>query len=68
MHKSCTGALTEEEQHVPAWDRLNRSTQQVERAVLDIATRDVKDGRVLYIDTGITCALTTNGDRLRARA
>eukprot|EP00973_Karenia_brevis_P065544 9109657-Karenia_brevis.AAC.1 len=53
-HAACTGALAETEQHVPAWDRLNRRTQQVERAVLDVATRDVRDGRVLYIDTGIT--------------
>eukprot|EP00973_Karenia_brevis_P044041 6101810-Karenia_brevis.AAC.1 len=67
-HTACTGAMAEEEQHVPAWDRLNRRTQQVERAVLDVATRDVRDGRVLYIDTGITCALTTNLDRLHNRA
>eukprot|EP00973_Karenia_brevis_P073410 10198160-Karenia_brevis.AAC.1 len=67
-HTACTGALAEDEQHVPAWDRLNPHTQRVERAILDVATRDDRDGRVLYIDTGVTCALTTNGDRLRARA
>eukprot|EP00973_Karenia_brevis_P057024 7932896-Karenia_brevis.AAC.1 len=60
--------MAETEQHVPAWDKLNRRTQQVDSAVLDVATRDIWDGRVLYIDTGITCALATNGDRLRARA
>eukprot|EP00973_Karenia_brevis_P029891 4120885-Karenia_brevis.AAC.1 len=45
-HKACTDVLAEVEQHVPAWDRFNRRTQQVERAVVDVATRVVRDGRV----------------------
>ena len=36
--------------------------------VLDVATRDPRNGRVLYLDVGITSALTSNWDRLRARA
>ena len=60
--------MSQTEQHVPAWDRLSPRTQQFERAVLDVATPDDLDGRVLNIDTGIMCALTMNGDRLRTRA
>jgi hypothetical protein len=67
-HSACTGALAGTEQHVPQWDRVNPSSGLLEQAVLDVATRDPRDGRVLYIDTGVTCALSINWDRLQARA
>eukprot|EP00973_Karenia_brevis_P036029 4970206-Karenia_brevis.AAC.1 len=67
-HKACTGALAETEQHVPQWDRVNPRTRILERAVLDVATRHPRDGHLLYMDARVTCELTTDPQRLRARA
>ena len=39
-HQKCTGAFADTEQHVPQWDRINPRTGELERAVLDVATRD----------------------------
>jgi hypothetical protein len=67
-HRKCTGAMTVTEQHVPQWDRINPRTREIERAVMDVCTRDPRDGRTMYIDVKVTCELSENADRMRARA
>jgi hypothetical protein len=68
VHQKCTGVHTETEQHVPVWDRINPRTRQLERAILDVATRDPRDGRLLYLDARVTCELSDDRERMRARA
>ena len=56
------------EQHVPQWDRINASSREPQRAVLDVAVRDLRTGCVTFIDIQVLCGLSTNFDRLRQSA
>ena len=64
----CTGTPAKKEQHVPQWDRQNPRTGEVEEAVLDIATADLRTGAPLYVDVVVKTAYSTDPARLRARA
>ncbi len=67
-HNSVTGLTTLKEQRVQAWDRVNPSTGLPEQAKLDICTRDAITGRLIFVDTTVTCAHSDYQPRQRARA
>ena len=68
MYTDCVGAVTNIEQHVPEWDVVDPDSGETEQAILDVATRDPFSGETLYLDTTVTCELTTSLDRRQARA
>ena len=49
------------------WDRLDHLTREVEAAVLDIATADLRTGAPLYVDVVVKTAYSTDPACLRAR-
>ena len=51
-----------------AWDRTNPRTGEFEEARLDYATRDAISGRLVFVDTTVTCAHSDDQSRQRARA
>ena len=67
-HADCTGIVANTEQHVPQWDIVDQVSGEVEEAILDVATFNPHTGGLLYIDTTVTCELSTNDDTRRARA
>ena len=64
---ACSDFSASTEQHVPQWGRLNPRTGEIERAILDVATRNGA-GRLMFIGVRVTCELTSNADRLRSHA
>ena len=55
-HHRVTGYTATTEQLVPAWNRTDPNTGEVEAAKLDVATRDAVTGNVVYLDASVTCA------------
>ena len=68
FHRLVTGHAAETEQRVPAWDRVNPRTGVLQEAVLDVATRDAVSGRLIFVDTTVTCAHSGYAPCQRARA
>ena len=67
-HQKVTGYAATTEQLVTAWNRTNPRTGELEKAKLDVATRDAVTGNVVYLDTSITCAYSDDQSRQRARS
>ena len=64
----CTGTPAQTEQHVPQWDKIDPHTQEVEEAILDVATADLRTGSPLYVDVVVKTTYSEDPARLRARA
>ena len=67
-HQSHTGHFATTEKHVPAWDRTDPNTGELEQARLDVATRDAATGQLIYVDWSVTCEHSTYLPRRRARS
>ena len=68
FHTAQTGMFAVTEMHVPAWDRTDPDTGELEEAILDVCTRDAASGRPIYIDWSVTCEHSTNHSRRQARS
>ena len=68
FHTAQTGLFAVTEMHVPAWDRTDPDTGELEAAILDVCTRDAASGRPIYIDWSVTCEHSTNDSRRQARS
>ena len=66
--EQCSGMPTLTEQHVPAWDRLNRRTGRLEEAILDFTSSDPVTGGPLYFDVCVYTAHSNNAGLLQSRA
>ena len=53
---------------MPAWDRTDPTTGELEQARLDVATRDAATGRTIYVDWSVTCEHSVNDPRRQARS
>ena len=67
-HRRRTGHTAATEQYVPAWNRTDPETGEVELARLDVATFDAVTRNPIYVDVTVTEAQSTNEARRRARA
>ena len=68
FHPKVSGYVSNTEQRVTAWDRVNPRTGLLEEARLDVATRVAGSGRTVYVDANVTCAHSGYEPRQRARA
>ena len=67
-HTKHTGFTATIEQRVPAWDRVDHRTGELEEARLDVATRDAATGQPIYVDWSVACEHSTYEPRRRARS
>ena len=68
FHQAQTGHMAVTEKRVPAWDRVDPETGELEEARLDVATRDAATGQPIYVDWSVTCAHSDNLERRWARS
>jgi hypothetical protein len=67
-HTELTGYAATTEKRVPAWDRFDARTGELEEARLDVATRDATTGNPIFVDWSITCEHSNYEPRRRARS
>ena len=68
FHQAQTGHMAVTEKLVPAWDRVDTATGELEEARLDVATRDAATGQPIYVAWSVTCAHSDNVERRWARS
>ena len=67
-HRELTGHAVATEQRVPAWDRVDAVSGDLEEARLDLATRDAVAGTPVFVDWSVTCEYSAYEPRRRARS
>ena len=68
FHQAQTGFFAVTEKRVPAWDRVDPVTGDLEEARLDVATRDAATAQPVFVDWSATCGHGTYVPRRRARS
>ena len=67
-HRELTGHAVATKQRVPAWDRVDAVSGDLEEARLDLATRDAVAGTPVFVDWSVTCEYSAYEPRRRARS